>query len=82
MTKVNRLTFESVRFIVADNDIIVQEAYQKLTNLVSSYGGRVHGTQHTISHIHGEDESHCFSLVVYFQIPVSDKEEFEREYGS
>jgi len=75
VVKVKRLSFESVRILNGFTVSAVEKKYEKLVNLVAEYGGRVHGSQHSIIDNSGD------SIVVYFQIPLDAKEQFEKEYG-
>ena len=78
VVKVRRLTFEYVRVLSSDLDTPVRKKYEKLVNLIAEYGGRVHGSQHSIN---SKYDVNYDVIAVYFQIPLDAKEEFEKEYG-
>ena len=79
MGKVQRAVWESVRIINGRLESEVVEVYEKLANLIASYGGRVHGSQSDF--IKTEDSGEFHIITVYFQIPIFSKEEFEKEYN-
>jgi len=74
VVKVKRLSFESVRILYDGSIVNIEKEYEELVNLVSEYGGRVHGSQLN-------NDSDSYIIAVYFQIPLDAKEEFEKEYG-
>ena len=54
---------------------IIQKKYEILSDLVSEYNGKTHGSQ---SHI-GPNNS--ISLVVYYEVPLGNREEVKRKFG-
>jgi len=73
MTKVERRNFESMELIYSGDTDVVEGQYEKLTNLVAEYGGRVHGSQ-----ISNDDTN--FILAIYYQVPKENIEEFNKEW--
>ena len=73
MTIVERKNFESMELIYSGNIDVVKGQYEKLTNLVAEYGGRVHGSQ-----ISNDDTN--FILAIYYQVPKENIEEFNKEW--
>ena len=53
----------------------VQKKYELLSDIVSEYNGKVHGSQ---SHINGN----IISLVVYFEVPEEKREEVKQKFNT
>ena len=51
----------------------VQNKYEILSDIVTEYNGKVHGSQ---SHINGN----IISLVVYFEVPEGKREEVKQKF--
>jgi hypothetical protein len=71
--KVERKIHNSLR-IIFDSDGELQRRYENLTNLVLSYGGRIHGSQYQSEGRYGS-----YRLAVYFEIPSDSVTEFNNE---
>ena len=52
----------------------VQKEYEILSDIVSEYNGKVHGSQ---SHMLGNN---LLSLVVYYEVPEGKREEVRRKF--
>ena len=74
--KVERKVWNSVRILGGDP---LQQRYEKLTNLILSYGGRIHGSQYQFNISSGLCVAHYDKIAVYFEIPIENKEAFEKE---
>lgn len=73
--KVERKIWNSVRILGGDP---LQQRYEKLTNLILSYGGRIHGSQYQLV-FNDRYSTHYDKIAVYFEIPIENKEAFEKE---
>ena len=67
MVKVERKVWNCMRVLQPD----IEDKYEFLSNLIGSYGGRIHGSQYT-----------GYSVAVYFEIPTENKEQFLEEEQS
>ena len=55
--------------------IQVQKKYEILSDIVTEYNGKVHGSQ---SHVNGN----IISLVVYFEVPEGKREEVKQKFNA
>jgi hypothetical protein len=53
----------------------VQKKYEILSDIVTEYNGKVHGSQ---SHVNGNN----ISLVVYYEVPVGQRDEVKRNFDN
>jgi hypothetical protein len=53
----------------------IKKKYEILSDIVTEYNGKVHGSQ---SHI---IQNNSMSLVVYFEVPVGQREEVKRKFN-
>ena len=53
----------------------VQKKYEILSDIVTEYNGKVHGSQ---SHVNGNN----VSLVVYYEVPVGQRDEVKRNFDN
>lgn len=56
----------------------LEQRYEKLTNLVLSWGGRIHGSQHENSAVR---DIPYHTIVVYFEVPTDSLDQFLEEEG-
>lgn len=54
----------------------IQKKYELLSDIVSEYNGKVHGSQ---SHIVANN---LISLVIYYEVPVGKREEVKRKFNN
>jgi hypothetical protein len=64
-------SFELLTGPIAD----IQKKYEILSDIVTEYNGKVHGSQ---SHI---IQNNYMSLVVYFEVPVGQREQVKRKFN-
>lgn len=75
--KVKRQIWNLCRVIgTADTYKELEQRYEKLTNLVLSWGGRIHGSQHS-SNVVGTLPFQ--TIVVYFEVPIDSLDKFLEE---
>ena len=53
----------------------VQKNYEVLSNIVTEYNGKVHGSQKD-----RDPKTGLLDLLVYYEVPVGNREEIKRRY--
>lgn len=71
--KVERKIWNSVRILYFRDSLEAEKNYEKVTNLVLEYGGRIHGSQFVKNDTYGRE------IAVYFELPKENVEEFLKE---
>jgi hypothetical protein len=74
--KVERKIWNMVRILSGSPPSHVAEQYEEVTNLILSYGGRIHGSQHSLYDLDGTVRD---AIAVYFELPIENKEAFLKE---
>lgn len=75
--KVTRQTWNLCRILdTTENFKKLENSYEFITNLVLSYGGRIHGSQHSSAVV--GTMSHD-TIVVYFEVPKDSLDDYLKE---
>jgi hypothetical protein len=55
----------------------VQEKYEILSDIVSEYNGKVHGSQRD-----RDPKTGLIDLLVYYEVPLGQREEVKKKFGN
>lgn len=69
---------QNVQFLPAATGPIetVQRKYERLSDIVTEYGGKVHGSQRD------RDPKNWSYLLVYYEVPIGQREEVKQRFNN